>query len=56
MAEFIVKKKPKKWLGRSLENFKKEKRSLAEEKGVLDKFLSASTLTEAKKILKGIRV
>ena len=65
-GSFIVKAKaPKKekavekdnrWLGRNLDNYKKQHAALAESKGVAKAFMGASTLTEAKKILKGKKV
>ena len=42
-----------KWLGRSLENYKSIHKATATTKGCLEAFLSAKTLTQAKKILFG---
>ena len=47
--------KETKWLGRSLEGYKTTHRKAAEEKGRLEEFLSAKTITEAKKIAYGIK-
>ena len=40
-------------VGRSLDNYKEQFKSLAESKGVLKDFLAASTLTRAKALLHG---
>lgn len=43
------------WTGRSLPNYKAMHQKTAESKGVLREFNSASTLTQAKKILFGYK-
>jgi hypothetical protein len=42
-----------KWKGRDLNNYKNQHINTAKKKGLLQEFLSASTLTQARKILFG---
>jgi len=44
-----------KWIGRSLSGYKATHAKTAENKGVLDQFRKATTLTAAKKILFGVK-
>jgi hypothetical protein len=44
-----------KWLGRSLRNYKAMHHATARDKGVGEAFREAKTLTEAKKILFGVK-
>ncbi len=43
------------WRGRSLKNYKRQHHATARNAGVLDDFLGAQTLTEARKILFGTK-
>jgi hypothetical protein len=43
------------WAGRSLENFKTINKKRAEEKGVLEQLMRAKTLTEARKVIFGVK-
>lgn len=47
------KKRKNKWLGRSLENYKKQHKDTAKTKGVSEEFKAAITLTAARKIVFG---
>ena len=48
-----VKAEENKWLGRSLTNYKEQHKGTAESKGVYKEFMSAKTLTIARRILSG---
>lgn len=41
--------------GRSLENYKQQQRKVAEDRGVLDQLMRATTLTQARKIVYGAK-
>lgn len=43
------------WLGRSLSNYKSQQSDIARNKGVLPKLQQAKTLTEARKIVYGVK-
>jgi hypothetical protein len=43
------------WLGRSLKNYKAMHYATARDKGVFEEFRTARTITEAKKILFGVK-
>ena len=50
----VVKKdEKKKWLGKSIVNYKQRHEELAKEKGVHAQFMKAPTITAARKILFG---
>lgn len=43
------------WYGRSLDNYKKMHRNLAEGRGIGKRFQECTTLTEARKVLFGLK-
>lgn len=43
------------WLGRNLDNYKSQHAKTAADKGITHEFKSAKTLTEARKILHGLK-